>query len=261
MVKVKKISIAEYLLPVMIINLKSKTIISIPTQIGCIIDCSFCISKEKKFIRSLTSNEMISLYKESLKYSNNNNVLLSFTGEGEPFLNIKKINEVIKKTENDNTIEGYRICTSGIVPNQLSKIYYSIKPINLQISLHSPFTEKRKTIIEKTKPVEKILSEVKKNEHLFKEIAFNYVLIEDFNDNIEDLEKLKEIIDKKWVIKLNPLLSESGKIQKIKNKELFYNDLKMNGFEVKSFTKIGSEISNKFYDQLTYEYNNAILIN
>ena len=35
----------------------------------------------------------------------------------------------------------------------------------------------------------------------------------------------------------------------------------MNGYEVKSFTKIGSEISNKFYDQLTYEYNNAILIN
>lgn len=260
MVKVKKINIAEYLLPVMIINLKSKTIISIPTQIGCIIDCSFCISKEKKFIRNLKSEEMIQLYKESLKYSNNNNILLSFTGEGEPFLNIKEINEVIKKTENDNTIEGYRICTSGIVPNQLSKIYYSIKPINLQISLHSPFTEKRKIIIEKTKSVEKILSEVKKNENLYNEIAFNYVLIENFNNSLEDLNKLKKIIDKKWIIKLNPLLSENGKIESVKNKDLFYNDLKNNNFNVKSFSKIGSEISNKFYDQLTYEYNNAIII-
>ncbi len=261
MVKVKKISIAEYLLPVMIINLKSKTIISIPTQIGCIIDCSFCISKEKKFIRNLTSNEMIILYKESLKYSNNSNVLLSFTGEGEPFLNIKEINEVIKKTENDRTIEGYRICTSGIIPKQLSKIYYSIKPINLQISLHSPFTEKRKTVIEKSKSVEQILQEVKKNDYLYNEIAFNYVLIDGFNDNIKDLEKLKEIIDKKWVIKLNPLLSEKGKVEENKNKDLFYEDLKSNGFNVKSFNKIGSELSNKFYDQLTYEYNNAILIN
>lgn len=260
MVKIKKINIAEYLLPVMIINLKSKTIISVPTQIGCIIDCSFCISKEKEFIRSLTSEEMIFLYKESLKYSKNDNVLLSFTGEGEPLLNIKEINKVIKETEEDNKIEGYRICTSGIVPNQLSKIYYSIKPINLQISLHSPFTKKRKTIIEKTKPIEKILFEVKKNENLFKEIAFNYVLIKDFNDSIEDLEKLKEIIDKKWVIKLNPLLSEKGKVQEVENKDLFYNNLKINGFNVMSFTKIGSEISNKFYNQLTYEYNNAILI-
>lgn len=261
MVKIKKINITEYLLPVMIINLKSKTIISIPTQIGCIIDCSFCISKEKKFIRNLKSEEMIKLYKESIKYANNKNILLSFTGEGEPFLNLKEINEVIRQTEKDNIIKGYRICTSGIVPQQLSKIYYSIKPINLQISLHSPFTNKRKTIIEKTKSVEKILLEVKKNESLYKEIAFNYVLIEGFNNNIEDLNKLKEIIDKKWIIKLNPLLSEKGKVQEVRNKDLFYNDLKLNGFDVKSFTKIGSEISNKFYDQLTYEYNNAILIN
>lgn len=260
MVKIKKINIGEYILPVMIINLSKKTIISIPTQIGCIIDCSFCISKSKKFIRSLKKEEMILLFKESQKFSKNKDVMLSFTGEGEPFLNIKEINKTIQELEKNENIIEFRLCTSGVKPQQLSKVTDSIKPINLQISLHSPFTEKRREIIEKSKSVEEIMKEVRNNESRYSEIAINYVMIESFNNTISDLYKLMDIVKKEWIIKLNPLLSEKGDVEIVENKNIFYDILKENGYKVKNFSKIGSEISNKFYDQLTYEYSSAILI-
>jgi 23S rRNA (adenine2503-C2)-methyltransferase len=261
LVKIKKIKIGDYILPTMVINLSKETIISIPTQIGCIIDCSFCISSTKKFVRNLNSKEMVELFKESKKLAKNKKIMLSFTGEGEPFLNIKEINKVIKELEVNIEITKFRICTSGIKPNQLSKIINSTKPINLQISLHSPFTEKRKKIIEKSKSVEEVISAVHKYQDYYDEIAFNYVLINEFNDQLEDLNQLKKIINKNWLIKLNPLLSEKGAVEEVKNKDLFYNELKKEGYKVKNYSKIGSEISNKFYDQLTYEYSKAIIIN
>ena len=259
MVKIKKVNIGEYILPVMVINLKSKTIISIPTQIGCIIDCSFCISKKKKFIRSLTKQELILLYNEAKKEAENNDIILSFTGEGEPFLNIKQINKAIHKLENNKEITAFRVCTSGIKPKQLSKITESVKPINLQISLHSPFTEKRQEIIEKSKSVEEIMREVRVNENRYSEIAINYVMIENFNNTMSDVYKLMDIVRKDWVIKLNPLLSDKGDVEVVENKNIFFNILQENGYTVKNFSKIGSEISNKLYDQLTYEYSRAIV--
>ncbi len=60
-VGVKDIPIEEYNLPVMTINLKHSSIVSIPTQIGCAIGCDFCLSSNSKFVRNLKPHEMIQL--------------------------------------------------------------------------------------------------------------------------------------------------------------------------------------------------------
>lgn len=257
MVKVKKIDITGYLLPVMIINLKESSIISVPSQIGCMIDCSFCISKDSKFIRSLNKEEIIKLVDVGRKHATNQKILISFTGEGEPFLNLKAINQVMEELSDDKDIYRFRICTSGIKPNLLKDIKPTKIPINLQFSLHSPFDEKRKEIVPKTKNISAIFNEMKENESLFDEIAINYVLIKEFNDTEDDLKRLISTVDKNWVIKLNPLLGE--KTEQSENKDHFYEELTKHGFVTKNFKKIGSKISNGFYGQLTYEKSNSLI--
>jgi|GEM_PF-6358552 len=62
-VSVEKVQIGDHALPVMTINLKDSSVVSIPSQIGCPVNCDFCISKESAFVRNLKAEEMVRLAK------------------------------------------------------------------------------------------------------------------------------------------------------------------------------------------------------
>lgn len=57
MIEIIHIKLNGYSVPVTVINLSTR-IISIPTQIGCLVGCTFCISSQNKFIRNLTHDEI-----------------------------------------------------------------------------------------------------------------------------------------------------------------------------------------------------------
>lgn len=248
MVTVKTVHIDKYELPVMTIKLKDKTIISIPTQIGCPVKCTFCVSSQSPFIRNLTYLEMIELIGDSF----DSNTLISFTGEGEPLLNLFHVNETIKHFSNDNNVSGFRVCTSGAAIDKL-KYLQSTKPLHLQLSLHSSLQNVRDTLIPMSKPLPTLKRIVRRFRHMFDEVAANFVLMDGINDSEADLESMMEFIDKGWVIKLNPLLDES-RYTKSNRIDHFENVLIGNGFNVKKFTKIGSMIDNKMYGDLSYKH-------
>lgn len=257
MVKIEKLNVSGYELSIMIINLKNESIISIPTQIGCPINCDFCISSESDFIRNLTSYEMIDACKLGVNHSKSSNIKLSFTGEGEPFLNIKAINEVIKVLTKDKIVTSFRICSSGIKPYLFSQIESSL-PLELQFSLHSPIDHLRKKLIPISKPIKDILLAINQSSHNFQFISINYVLMDGINDSEEDLLELSKIINKDWLIKLNPLLDDE-KYNFSRHHDYFKKYLMKNGHKVVIFNKIGSSIKNKVYDQLTYKKNSDMI--
>ncbi len=254
MVNLFHFQIGEYKIPVMTINLKKHCIINLPTQIGCAIGCTFCVSTTQEFIRNLSSLELIDIVDFAMKKIKHTNYLISFTGEGEPFLNLKNINKAINTLEHYNCIDAFRICTSGIKHNLIGDVISNIKPLNLQFSFHSPFDEKRKTIIPKTKLIADIVKSMKENSSNYNEISINYVLIEGFNDSIEDFNKSISILDNNWIIKLNPLLKEGQYFQSGK-RELFAAMLRDSGFDALIFNKVGSTIKSEFFDSLTYQKN------
>ncbi len=259
----KKIKIDNYLIPVLIINMEKNgySIISLPTQLGCPIACDFCISKENKFLGNLTSEQMIHLIMESKKELTNKDFAISFTGEGEAYLNAKNIQKVINHFENDDNVLFFRICTSGIKINNLSAIKSEKKSLNFQFSMHSPFNEKRKQLIKKTKNLKDIISAIQDSSHLFNEIAINYVLIKDFNDTQKDLIEFEKLIPKNWTIKLNPLIeSKKNELKKSDNVETWNSKLIKLGYDVKVFKKIGSTLQNSYEDKMTYELDKIIEI-
>lgn len=261
MVIFKQFIIDEYKIPILIINLEkqNKTILNIPTQIGCPINCSFCPSSQQKLVRNLTSSELINIVHYALKFSTTNNNTLSFTGEGEIYLNKKNVQETINYFDHIESIKDFRVCTSGIKINSFSSISAK-KELNLQFSLHSPFDEKRKTIIDKTRNINDIIFKIKENENGFNNISINYVLIKGFNDTENDLKELIKIIPNNWKIKLNSLIKdENNDFQESKKGEYFYNTLSENGYSVFLFNKIANSIEDKFFNKLTYEKSNSFI--
>ncbi len=244
--------IEDYQTTVMVIELKHRNIICIPTMLGCPIECTFCISRHNTFLRNITALEMIELANKGLcNVDKSKHTLLSFTGEGEPLLNLKHVNAVMEAMEDDTTIDAFRIVTSGIKPRLLSKVYKPTKDLHLQFSMHSPFDEIRTNLIPRTAELKDIYESINENSKTFSEIAVNYVLMKGVNDRVDDFLQINEDVNKDWIIKLNPLL-ETDKYQPSERIEIWGDILKHVGFDARVFSTVGSTIKNSLYGDLTY---------
>ena len=120
----------------------------VSSQVGCAVNCSFCATGKRGFIRNLTYKEIIeqvlTIQRDTdLKVTN-----VVFMGQGEPLLNL---DNVLKAMEifNENFQIGARrltVSTSGIIP-QIKKLAELDMQSTLALSLHAPNHEIRKKIM------------------------------------------------------------------------------------------------------------------
>lgn len=166
----------------------------VSSQVGCAVNCSFCATGKRGFIRNLTYKEIVeqvlTIQRDTgLKVTN-----IVFMGQGEPLLNLDNVLKAIEIFNNDFQIGARRITlsTSGIVP-QINKLAEHELQSTLAISLHAPNHEIRKTImpIENKYPI----ADLKKSllnyvEKTGRRITIEYILIKDFNSDIESAKEL-----------------------------------------------------------------------
>ena len=177
-----------------------KHTVCISSQVGCNVGCTFCATATMGFIRNLSTGEIL----EQLDYVRNNineritNVV--FMGMGEPFLNYKN---VIKAADIFNSKEGYglganriTISTAGILPKIKDFINNKIK-YKLAISLNASNNLTRSEImpINKTWNINDVILFLKNNNSLKKNIMFEYVLLKNINDSIEDACRLAKLLN------------------------------------------------------------------
>lgn len=181
----------------------------VSSQIGCAVNCSFCATGKRGFIRNLTYKEIIeqvlTIQRDTgLKVTN-----IVFMGQGEPLLNL---DNVLKAMEifNENFQIGARritVSTSGIIP-QMNKLAENDMQSTLAISLHAPNHAIRKQIM----PIENKydMTELKKAMKSYvnktgRRITIEYLLIKDLNDTTESAKELAEYLsDIKCNINLIP---------------------------------------------------------
>ncbi len=170
----------------------------ISTQIGCTMGCAFCATARQKFVRNLTAKEII---EQLLIIQMDTGKLITnvvFMGQGEPLLNY---DETIKATQimNKDFEIGMRritISTCGIVPN-IYKLTELNRQLILAISLHAPDHELRKKImpIENKYPIEEVVESLRFfAQKTGRRVTVEYILIKDFNDNIEHAGKLNKLL-------------------------------------------------------------------
>ena len=181
----------------------------VSSQVGCAVNCSFCATGKRGFIRNLSYKEIIeqvlSIQRDTgLKVTN-----VVFMGQGEPLLNL---DNVLKAMEifNENFQIGARrltVSTSGIVP-QMNKLAELDMQSTLAVSLHAPNHEIRKKLMQiENKYDMKSLHTAMKNyvDKTGRRITIEYLLIKGLNDTIQSAKELAEYLhDIKCNINLIP---------------------------------------------------------
>jgi 23S rRNA (adenine2503-C2)-methyltransferase len=172
----------------------------VSTQIGCKMGCKFCASTGIKFIRNLSSGEIV---EQILAVERDENIKISnvvFMGIGEPLDNYDNVVNAIRIINNPKGINiGARhisVSTSGLVPK-----IYQLADENIQctlsISLHATTDEKRSSMmpVNNLYNINQLLQACKDyTQKTHRRISFEYALAKDNNDNLEDAKRLVSLL-------------------------------------------------------------------
>lgn len=181
----------------------------VSSQVGCAVNCSFCATGKRGFIRNLSYKEIIeqvlTIQRDTgLKITN-----VVFMGQGEPLLNLGNVLKALEIFNDDFQIGARRITisTSGIVP-KIYELAETELQSTLAISLHAPNHKLRAELM----PIENKynIDDVKKAllhyvEKTGRRITVEYILIHGFNDTTEVAKELAFLLkDLKCNINLIP---------------------------------------------------------
>lgn len=179
----------------------------VSSQVGCVVNCSFCSTAQQGFSRNLTVGEIIGqvwmavrlLAGESKRHDHTvSNVVMM--GMGEPLLNFDNVVPAMDIMMDDFAYglskRRVTLSTSGIVP-ALEKLS-TVSDVALAVSLHAPNDELRNQLvpINKKYPLKELLTVCR---NYFKgdtrrRITMEYVMLDGINDQPEHAYQLIKIL-------------------------------------------------------------------
>ena len=179
---------------------EDRVTVCISNQVGCRMGCRFCASTLEGLIRNLEPWEIIDQIlkiQEDIGKRVSNLVLM---GSGEPLDNFENTKKFLRIVNDKNGLNiGYRhitLSTCGTAPKMRELADLEI-PINLALSLHSPYDEKRKEImpIANAYPIKDILDAckyyIKKTN---RRVTIEYSLIKGVNDSEKEAQELIRLL-------------------------------------------------------------------
>ncbi len=183
----------------------------ISSQVGCAMDCIFCVTGKLGFKKNLTWQEMIGqvLYANSYikqRFGKKEDGTLwsvrniVFMGMGEPLLNYEKMKKAIQvMLQQDRLSLSKRhvtISTCGIVP-WIDRLVQDGIDVKLAISLHAPNQVLRNKImpVAKAYPLDKLMQSIDKYvQATDNRIFYEYIMIKDMTDKPELAYELVDLM-------------------------------------------------------------------
>ncbi len=227
--------------------------ICISSQVGCNMGCKFCESGRQKKVRNLLPSEMVLQILQVEEDINDRISHVVVMGIGEPFDNYDNLVDFIDIINHPKGIQiGSRhitVSTCGIIPKieEFSRLPYQV---NLAISLHAATNEKRNKImpINKVYPLENLIEVIKKYiAKTNRRVTFEYIMLKEVNDSIEDANKLCDLLKgMNCYVNLIPY-NETNNIEFKRSKKdtilQFYDIIKKRNIAVTIRREFGSNIS------------------
>ena len=191
---------------------QKKYTLCLSTQVGCAMGCTFCFTGTQGLTRHLTAEEIIGQFLLTWHWLKQNRpedrpiLNVVFMGQGEPLHNfdaVKKATEILLHKRGIGLAAlKITISTAGYLPG-LKRWVQEMPAVNLALSFHSPFSEKRNLLmpLNKNYPLEKVLEEIQHIPLVRKQyVIFEYLLIKDFNDGPEDAHATAKLVDRERTI-------------------------------------------------------------
>ena len=230
----------------------------VSTQVGCRMNCAFCASGLNGLIRNLISGEILGEVVAVNRYLSGGlkdkraitNVVLM--GSGEPLDNYDNVVKFLRLLSDKNginiSLRNVSLSTSGLVSKMYDLANENL-PINLTVSLHSPFDEERQKImpIAKSYKISEILSACENYfEKTGRRYIFEYVLIKGENDGIRHADALIRLLKGKPchvnLIRLNDVKENDLKSVSEKDAYRFMGILVKGGISATLRRQMGSDI-------------------
>ena len=176
--------------------------ICVSSQIGCAVNCQFCLTAQLGIVRNLTAGEIagqvVAVLKRQQVKIGRDRINLVFMGMGEPFLNYDAFMDAVRLLVEEVGIPASRmtVSTSGIVSGILRFAEETVRP-KLAISLNAPDDAIRAEVmpINRKWDIAAVLDAVRKVPLRPKErVTFEYVLLGGVNDRQEDAEKVVKLL-------------------------------------------------------------------
>lgn len=171
----------------------------VSSQVGCKMNCLFCMTGKQGFTTNLTANQILNQI-HSLPESDSLTNLV-FMGMGEPLDNV---DELFKVLEILTSSYGYgwspkRITVSTIGVAKGLKRFLEESDCHLAVSLHSPFHEERLSLMpaEKAYPAQGIIDLIKEYDFSHqRRVSFEYIVFKNLNDSLKHARALACLLNK-----------------------------------------------------------------
>ena len=188
-----------------------KFTVCVSSQVGCKLGCKFCATGTLGFKRNLTYGEIFNQVTAAKMAAEAQGFPLSnivFMGMGEPMLNYDNVLAAIERitAEDGLAMSPYRITVSTAgIPDKIRQLADDGVRFNLAVSLHAAKENVRTSLM----PINKAysLKEVADSLKYFVEKTgtrptFEYLLLKDINDSLEDAKALA-LYCRQFPIKIN----------------------------------------------------------
>lgn len=232
----------------------------ISSQVGCVLDCSFCSTAQQGFNRNLSTAEIIGQVwfatrrLGSLKTTGDRKVTnVVLMGMGEPLLNFDNVVKALDLMLDDFAYglskRRVTLSTSGVVPG-LEKLIEKAD-VALALSLHAPNNELRNELVPLNRkyPIEVLFPAVKRyvqESKANKKVTIEYVMLKGVNDtpaHARELAKcLKDLPSKVNLIPFNPFPQTRYQTSSQRDIDLFGEILIKKGFVVVTRRTRGDDI-------------------
>ena len=246
----------EDVVEAVLMRYQGRNTVCVSTQVGCALNCSFCLTGAMGFTRNLTMDEMINqvlYFSRFLKTEGERVTNIVFMGMGEPFNNYDAVIKAITKINDISFFNiGARhisISTSGVVPG-IKRLMKEKLQVNLSVSLHASSDEVRDTImpINKTYPIDTLMKAVREYiTRTNRRVMIEYVLIKGVNDSPSQANSLIKLLEKYLgelyfvnIIQFNPTTGLEASDRRTMN--VFKRILEKSGISVVERYRFGQDI-------------------
>jgi 23S rRNA (adenine2503-C2)-methyltransferase len=193
--------------------------ICVSSQVGCAVNCQFCLTAKLGIQRNLTAGEIagqvVAVLRKQGAQIGRDRINIVFMGMGEPFLNYDAFMAAVRLLVTEVGIAESRmtVSTSGIVPGIEAFALETIRP-KLAVSLNASNDAVRERIMPITRkwPIEAILEAVRKmNLRPRERVTFEYVLLGGVNNRIQHADEVVRLVRRaNFPVKVNLIVWNPG---------------------------------------------------
>ncbi len=192
------------LVETVVIPEKGRNTLCVSSQVGCMLDCSFCSTGKQGFNGNLPAQVIVGqmvLANQMLAQRGERVTNVVLMGMGEPLLNfdaaVTATNVMMDDLAFGLSKRRVTISTAGVVP-AIYKLA-EVTDVSLAISLHAPTDQQRDVLvpINRKYPIAELLRACRHYaEHLggHRKLVIEYTLIKGVNDRIEDARALAKLL-------------------------------------------------------------------